>query len=179
MLRALARILACAAVFLGGCNLVPSRDPTGEMLPSAEGKTLDGAPVTLRGELDGKPAILMIPYTDDAQFDCDRWSLGLDQLHTPMRRFELGVVPSTFGVVAAPAIDMSRRQKRAEVAWPTVLCFYGDGADALATQTGMGDAQYARVMLVDAAGAIRWYCDKGYTAERCEELDRAARALGQ
>lgn len=165
-----------AAVLLAGCNIVPSRDPTGERLPKAEGKTLAGEPVSLESPLAGKPAVFMIPYTTDAQLDADRWSLGLHQLANPTPRFELGVVPTTFGVLVAPAIDMDRRAKRAEVTWPAVLCFYADGADALATQTGMGDAEYARILLVDASGTIVWYCDKGYTTERCAELDRRSRA---
>ncbi len=162
---------------LVGCNIVPSRDPTGEQLPAAQGKTLDGTNITLIDVLAGEPAVLTIPYTTDAQLDADRWAMGLHQLGTPIRRFELGVVPSTFGLLLAPAIDSDRRSTRAEVAWPTVLCFYSESADALATQTGMGDAQYARVLLVNGQGTIVWYCDKGYTTERCAELDGRVRAL--
>jgi hypothetical protein len=169
--------LAPLATLACGCNVVPSRDPVGEYLPPAEGKTLAGVPTTLAESLAGAPAVLLVPYTDDAQFDAEVWALGLAQLGTPVRRFELGVVPSAAGVLLTPAINVDRRNRRAEVKWPDVLCFSGDGADALATQTGLGSAQYARVLLVDHEQRIVWFCDQGFTAERVLELDGHARAL--
>lgn len=175
--RQLTAALLVFGLFAGGCNIVPSRDPTGEFLPLAEGSTLDGTPITLSQALGDEPAVLLLPYTTDAQIDADRWALGLLQLQTPIRRFELGVVPSTFGIVLAPAIDANRRTRRAMVTWPDVLVFRGPSADAIATQTGMGDAQYARVMLVDRERRIVWWNDRGFTPERVTELDHRAREL--
>lgn len=169
-------LLLCTCVPCA-CNVVPSRDPTGEPLPAAEGWTLAHEPITLAGVLDGMPAVLFVPYTSDAQLDADRWSLGLHQLGTPVRTFELGIVPSTAGVLLAPVIDHSRRQQRAEVTWPTTLTFTGDSADRLATQTGMGRAQFSRVLLVDGHGVIVWFSDEGYTTDRMAALDAAARRV--
>jgi hypothetical protein len=174
----LSALVACAALAsMVGCNVVPSRDPTGESLPDAAGRTLAGDRITLAGALDGRPAVFFLPFTGDAQLDGDRWALGLHQLGTPIRTFELGVVPSTAGVLLAPVVDHARRKARAEVTWPTTLVFIGDPADAIATQTGMGRAEFVRVLLVDGSGRIVWFNDEGFTPDRVADLDRRAREL--
>jgi hypothetical protein len=176
--RTIAAIIVVGGL-LAGCNIVPSRDPTGERLPIAEGRTLDGTPTSLAEALAGEPAILFLPFTDDGQFDADRWAMAFHQLETPVRRFEIGAVPSAFGIVTAPIVDRDRRRKRAEIRWPEVLVFTGDSADRIVTQTGMGDAQFARVLLVDREGTIVRFCALGFTPERASEFDRAAREFAR
>jgi hypothetical protein len=81
--------------------------------------------------------------------------------------------------VTAPIVDRDRRRKRAEIRWPEVLVFTGDSADRIVTQTGMGDAQFARVLLVDREGTIVRFCALGFTPERASEFDRAAREFAR
>lgn len=160
---------------LVGCNVVPSRDPTGEYFPNARGQTLANEPVAIVDVIEEGPIILIMPFTGDAERDRDDWKKGLAHLGTPVRVYEMGAVPSTAGIVLSPAINAARRDTRREGSWPTTLVFTGDSADQIVTQTGMGRAQYARVLLVGRDRIIAWFTDEGFSPERLTALDQAAR----
>jgi len=57
------------------------------------------------------------------------------------------------------------------------VTLYGEDAEELAALTGTELPNNARVLLVDGAGRIVWFADRGYSATGLLELDAAARAL--
>ena len=51
-----------------------------------------GVSEALPQDLAGKPAVFLIGYKQKSQFDIDRWLIGLRQLRTPVRYFELPTI---------------------------------------------------------------------------------------
>ena len=168
-----------ALLFLSTClacaSTLPNQDPTGELLPVVSGEDLDGLAVTLpRGQ---EPAILLVGYAQRAQFDIDRWILGLVQAGTPLPVLEVPTIPGMLPGMAAGWIDDGMRSGIPPADWAAVVTLYGDDAKELAALTGTELPNNARVLLVDGAGRIVWFADRGYSATGLLELDAAARAL--
>ena len=156
---------------------VPRRDPVGTKLPPVSGQTLDGTTVRLPADVAGGPAVLLLGFVQRSQFDIDRWLLGLTQARTPVRVLELpairGVVPSLF----RDSIDSGMRSGIPSEDWESVVTLWRDDAAALIDLTGNETPSNARVLLLDGAGRIVWFADRGYSARQMVELDELARAL--
>jgi hypothetical protein len=78
--------------------------------------------------------------------------------------------PGTIGILLSPFIDEGERKRKPEAGRTVTLTAYGDLADAIATQTGMGKAELARVLLVREDGVIAWFCDTGFADDRVADL---------
>ena len=64
----------------GGCMAkYPNQNPTGKMFPTATGENLDKESVELPRKYLGKPALYMAGYSQNSQFDLDRWAIGLNR----------------------------------------------------------------------------------------------------
>ncbi len=79
--------------------------------------------------------------------------------------------------MAAGWIDDGMRGGIPPQDWASVVTLYGDDAERLAAFTGTELPNNTRVLLVDGAGRVRWFHDRGYGASLLLELDAAARAL--
>ncbi len=170
--------LALAAALAAGCSSThPRRTPLGEPFPAVVGESLAGERVALPEDLAGEPAILLLGYVQDAQFDLDRWILGLVQLETPVRVIEVptieGLVPGLF----AGRIDEGMRGGIPAEDWGVVVTVYGEGAERVAEWTGTEGPRNGRVLLLDAEGRVAWFHDRGYSATKVAELDALAREL--
>ena len=97
-------MVACKTVY-------PNQQPIDQRFPSMKGTGLDGTVHLLPDTLLGSPAVLLIGYTQRAQFDIDRWLLGIAQLEREsshnndresMRLMELptieGIMPGLFAL---------------------------------------------------------------------------------
>lgn len=183
MRGALATLAALAALLgvglsLGACRTVyPNRVPVGEPLPTVSGQSLAGEAHTLPVAVAGAPAVLILGFVQDAQFDADRWFLGLLQAKLPVRILEVptarGLVPS----VIRGTIDSGMRSGIPSEDWAVVWTVYGAGADLLQRFTGNEAPRNVRVLLLDAAGTVRWFHDRGYSASKLLELGDALQAL--
>ena len=173
MNRTVPVLVAC---MLASCNIIPSRNPTSEPIVVITGTTLDGTRIDIPRDLSdankpsSAPTILLIAYQRDAQFDADRWRLGLDELGVKCRVLLVHAIPSTFGVLLSPVLTHDLAQKFALSEHAMILPLTGESADRLATQTGMGRAQFAHVVVIAADGRIIYACDEGYCAERVQAL---------
>ena len=166
------------AISLAACeSVVPRRDPLGEVLPVVRGKDLEGSSVELPGHLGGEPAILLIGYVMEAQFDIDRWLLGLVQLETPVRVLEVPTIDGMVPGMIAGTIDNGMRSGIPPEEWASVVTLYGDDAERVVALTGDDGARNARVLLLDGNGQIVWFADSGWSARLLVELDAAAREL--
>ncbi len=171
-LGALALILAAAC-----SSPLANRDPTGEVLPSVSGTSLDGDPFRLPEDLAGAPAVLVLGFVQEAQFDADRWLLGLLQGGLDLRALE---VPTARGWVPARLrgrIDAGMRSGIPSEDWASVWTVYGPGAELLQSFTGNEGPRNARVLLLDAQGQVRWFHDRGFSPAKLLELSAAAGAL--
>lgn len=140
-----------------------------------EGEALDGTKTQVPGDL-AKPAVVLIGYVQDAQFDIDRWLLGLAQMNTPVNLTELpairGFVPGMF----AERIDEGMRSGIPKEDWGAVVTVYDD-ADKLVQLTGNERPRNARVLLLDEKNKIVWFHDRGFSVGSLKALDAEARQI--
>jgi hypothetical protein len=181
------RILALAAALtigvagllsMTGCaGTVPNRNPETERFPSVSGRALTGDVRRIPEDFAGRPTVVIVGYVQNAQFDIDRWLLGLVQAETPVEIVEAptidGLVPGMF----AGTIDAGMRSGIPREDWPAVVTLYGDDAARAVAGFGNENPRNGRVALLDADGVIRWFHDRGYSASHLLELDREARDL--
>lgn len=165
---------------LAGCDTAsPDRDPLGEPFPEVLGRDLDDREISLPGDRAGAPWIAMIGYVQAAQFDIDRWMLGLLQVEAEVPVVEIPAVggwfPATF---LQETIDDGMRAGIPRESWDGVITLYGDDARRVRDLTGTGHPRNARVLLLDREGTIRWFWDEGYSPARLLELVETARDLG-
>lgn len=171
-------VTALGLTQLGGCrSVVPNRDPLGESLPPVQGETLEGDELRLPGDLEG-PAVLLLGYVQDAQFDADRWLYGLLQADLQsVAILEVPTIPGLFPRLLAGTIDSGMRSGIPSEDWSSVVTVYGDGAGELVRFTGNEVPRNIRVLLVDGEGTVRWFHDRGFSAGRLIDLEEAVRAL--
>ena len=154
-----------------------NRACVGETFPQVSGEGLDGKTWNLPRELAGKPAIVLIGYLQEAQFDADRWLFGLLQSQTPAKLLELPTIPGLFPRLAASTIDRGMRSGIPSEDWQSVVTLYGSDATKIAQFTGNERGRNIRVLLLDQNGKVLWLHDRGFSAGKLLELDAAARAL--
>lgn len=178
----LAKSLIVATFLLGtlGCAAkFENRPCVGERFPEVSGAALDGSTWSLPQGLAGQPAILLVGYLQEAQFDADRWIFGLLQAQPPAKLLEVPTIPGLFPRLIGEAIDSGMRSGIPSEDWQTVVTLYGDDATKVAQFTGNAGGRNIRVLLLDAKGTVVWFHDRGFSAGKLLELDQAARALSQ
>lgn len=158
----------------GGCASVPRRDPTGEAFPAVTGSSLSGEAIDLPR---GKPEILLVGYLQEAQFDLDRWILGLLQAGAPVPILEVPTIPNRIASVFAGSIDDGMRRGIPRAEWGGVVTVYGERGDPIAALTGTEQGRNGRVLLLDRDGRVVWFHDQGYSAATLLDLVAAAQAL--
>jgi hypothetical protein len=176
--RALLAVGLAALLLTAACSSPPAnRDPTGALFPAVEGRALDGTAVQLPADLAGAPAVLLVGYVMEAQFDIDRWLIGLAQLQTPVRCLELptieGMVPGLF----SGTIDEGMRSGIPVEDWGAVVTLYGDEAAPVVELTGRQGPRNGRVFLLDGSGRVVWFHDRGFSASILMQVDARAREL--
>lgn len=168
-----------AALLIAGCSdALPNRNPTGEAFPAVTGESLDGRQADLPGALAGQPAIVLIGYLQEAQFDIDRWFMGLIQANVEVPILELPTIPGLTATLASGWIDDGMRSGIPEEDWGVVVTLYGSAAEPVARLTGTTNGRLARVILLDEDGTVAWFHDKGYSASKALELAEYAARLG-
>ncbi|MEM9172627.1 MAG: hypothetical protein AAGA84_07980 [Pseudomonadota bacterium] len=154
-------------LWLSACSTtLPNQDPTGEIFPAVSGETLAGEPVALPDDLKGDFAILLIGYKQDAQFDIDRWILGLLQAEVTTRLLEVPTIPGAVASVASEFIDNGMRSGIPQEDWRLVVTLYGGAAKPVARFTGNQNGNNARVVVLDPDGRVAWFSDNGYSASK-------------
>ncbi|MEC9048649.1 MAG: hypothetical protein VYA51_11605 [Planctomycetota bacterium] len=154
----------------------PNRDPSGERLPQVTGTSLADERVTLPDVADGEPLLLLIGYVQDAQFDLDRWLLGLDQLGWSTRTFEVPTLPGMLPRMFRGFIDNGMRSGIPEEDWAAVVTVYQE-AEKLAQFTGNERSRNGRILLLDGAGKVIFYHDRGYSVGSLKKLVAARAGL--
>jgi hypothetical protein len=171
-------VLALVALAGSGCSSTPNRVPLAEAFPAVAGTGLDGQEWSLPDDLEGAPALLLVGYVQEAQFDGDRWLLGLMQADVQVRVLEVPTIDGMLPGMFAGAIDNGMRRGIPEEDWATVVTVYGDAGDIVAL-TGNENPNNMRVILLDAKGDVVWFHDRGYSAGTLMELKEALAKLGQ
>lgn len=171
-------LLAFIALLPAACtSTLPNRDPVGETFPTVTGESLEGESVTLPDALSGQPAVLLIGYKQDTQFDIDRWLLGMAQAGLKAPLLEVPTIPGLGTSLASGFIDDGMRSGIPREDWSIVVTLYGGSAKPVAALTGTENGNNARVMLLDASGTITWFHDRGYSTSKVLELVERTDAL--
>lgn len=174
------RVAALAAlVLLSGCGSkeVANRDPTGEVFPSVKGESLAGVETPIPEGFAGEPTILLVAYEQEAQFDIDRWLLGLLQVEVEANLVELPTLPGLAPTFASQWIDDGMRSGIPKEDWGVVVTLYGDAARPVAELTGTENGRLTRVLLLDGEGRVAWFDDEGFSPRKVLELVEKVRAL--
>lgn len=172
------RLLLCTAVLatgglvlsMGCSSPIPRRVPTGETFPTTRGEALDGTVVAIPDDWRGAPTLVLVGYVQDAQFDLDRWLLGILQAELDVRLVEVPTIPGAIPSLFSGTIDEGMRGGIPPEDWGTVVTVYGDDAEPIARFTGDERPRNARVLLLDGEGRVVWFHDEGYSARELLEM---------
>jgi len=174
----LAALTAGCALTLGACSTTyERRDPTGEVFPTVRGESLRGQTVVLPHDVSGgAPLLLLVGYKQNAQFDIDRWLLGLDQAGVEVAALEVPTIPGMFAGMISGVIDRGMRRGIPQEDWGAVVTLYDD-ASAVARFTGTEDGLTGRVLLLDGEGRVVFFHDRGYSVGTLRRLQAALEQL--
>lgn len=165
--------LALSWIFVAGCSSTyAARNPTSEVFPSVTGTSLAGRPTPLPGALAGQTSLLLVGYKQNAQFDLDRWMIGLYQTETKVPVFEVPTLPGLVPGLIADRIDDGMRSGIPEEDWASVITVYDD-AERIARFTGTENGNNGRVLLLDPNGRVIFFHDRGFSVSALARL-RAA-----
>lgn len=173
--RGLAMTCLLSISALGCATPSLNRDPSGERFPSVRGEALDGKLWRLPIALKGAPAVLLLGYIQDAQFDIDRWLIGLDMTKTKVKVYELPTIKGLAPRMFKSKINAGMRRGIPKALWGGVITIYEDGA-RVERFTGSTTPNNARVILLDQEGVVRAFIDEGFSVAG---LNRLKTALGR
>lgn len=167
-----------AALLLQACSSRPVAPSIqdGVPFPSVVGEALDKRTVRIPEDFAGTPTVLLIGYTQRAQFDIDRWILGLLQLKSPARIVEIPTIAGMAPTILQDVINNGMRSGIPEEDWGSVVTVFGD-AEKIVNAIGNERPQSAHVVLLDSAGKIVTKMASGYSATNVGRLDEQVRGL--
>jgi hypothetical protein len=169
--------LVLAAALTTACSAkYENKSPVGAVFPAVEGTSLAGKDYRIPADMKGEPTVFLIGYVQRAQFDIDRWLIGLDMREVAAPVYELptirGMAPRAF----KSRIDAGMRRGIPKELWKAVVTIYKDG-DRVQRFTGNINPGNARVVLVDGEGKIRYFHDRGFSVSALKELQGALEGL--
>ena len=172
----IATIPVVAAV--GGCaTTLANRDPIGEAFPSVRGQSLEKEGIQIPAAFTGGPAILLVGYKQSAQFDIDRWLMGLIQAEVKAQIVEIPTIPGLVPSLASSWIDDGMRSGIPREDWASVITLYGRAAKPVAALTGTESGQRARIVVLDPMGKVVWFDDEGYSARKATAVSNLVAGL--
>jgi hypothetical protein len=173
-------VIIAGAFIANGCTsmrTITNRNPTGQRLPAVSGQSLEKTDVALPGDFAGAPAVLLVGYAQGAQFDIDRWLMGLLQAEIDVRLVEVATIPGLVPTMISGWIDDGMRAGIPREDWASVVTLYGKSAAPIARLTGTEFPRRARVLVLDQEGTIAWFDDTGYAARKALEVGRVVTGL--
>lgn len=171
-------ILAACLPALSACgSTVKNVDPLGQAFPNVAGQSLQKQAVAIPGAWAGKPVVLLVGYVQETQFDLDRWAVGLTMAKLPVPVVEVPTIPGLVPSMISGWIDSGMRSGIPAEDWASVVCVYGSDAKKIVAITGNQGPRNGRIFLLDEAGKVAWFHDRGFSAGKLAELDAKAREL--
>lgn len=166
-------LLLLSVVLFTGCStvVVAPEKVTDTAFPQVEGISLAGNKVTVPDDFKGKPTVLLIGYLQKAQFDIDRWILGLLQADIPAQIVELPTIAGMMPQMVQGFINNGMRRGIPENDWAAVVTIYED-ADKVIQKFGNERPQNAYVVLLNKQGEIVWTANSGYSAGQILDLKK-------
>lgn len=172
-------IFAFTLLLMASCR-TPTPTPahiTDATFPTVQGENLNREVVTLPGHYLGKPTLYLVGYVQRAQFDIDRWILGVLQAEVPVQIVEVPTIAGMMPEMVQSFINNGMRSGIPSSDWGSVVTVYGD-ADKIIAAIGNDRPQSAYAVLVDKDGRIVWASNIGYSAAQILDLKQAVKRLG-
>lgn len=149
---------------------------TNKNFPQVRGQSLAKEQILIPDHYKGKPTVFLIGYQQRAQFDIDRWILGVLQADIPVQIVELPTIAGMMPQMVQGFIDNGMRSGIPKEDWASVVTIYQD-ADKIISAIGNERPQSAHVVLIDKASKIVWSSNKGYSAGQILELKELVEKL--
>ena len=155
--------LLISALLISGCSqtIVPENLASGKF-PKVEATRLSGETITLPDEFSSKPSILLVGYLQKAQFDIDRWLLGLLDAKIEANILEVPTIAGMIPGALSELIDSGMRSGIPKDDWYSVATVYTD-AQKIIDVLGNQNPHLAHVVLLDKNGKILWHYFNGYS----------------
>lgn len=172
-------ILPVLLVSLVACSSTPIpaiNNMAGKRFPQISAKSLTGETVSIPDKLIGKPAILLIGYKQNAQFDIDRWILGILQADISAQVVELPTIEGMMPRMVQDFIDNGMRKGIPKEDWASVITVYED-SPKIVEVIGNENPQNAHVVLLNKTGEIIWTANRGYSAQQILDLKKIVENL--
>ena len=163
-------LIALCTVFLFGCSTkYKNRQPVGEIFPSINGTSLSSIEVQIPQDFSGQKTIFLLGFDQDAQFDIDRWLIGLDQTKVTTDVYEVPTINSFWAEMMQSTIDDGMRSGIPQELWKAVITVYEDG-EIIQKFTGNENPRNARAMVLDENGVIVFFHDRGFSVGALHQL---------
>lgn len=158
-------VLLAVTLLLSACSTnYSSKNVEGMVIPTMAGETLEKKPVTLPAVFDAPLTLLLVGYKQDAQFDIDRWLIGLDMSETNITAYEIPAIQGMFPRMFSTLINNGMRAGIPKELWGGVITLYADG-EAMQAFTGNENGNNARVLLIDNKGTVIYFYDRGFSVQ--------------
>jgi hypothetical protein len=166
-------ITAYLLVLLASCSptLSPGELTTGDLFPQITGMSLTKKTVTLPNDYKGKETIVLIGYQQSAQFDIDRWILGILQAEISAQIVEVPTIAGMMPQMVEGFINNGMRSGIPKEDWGSVVTVYDD-ADKVVKAFGNERPQSAYVAVLGKKGEILWTSNRGYSATQVLEIKK-------
>ena len=155
-----------------------NKNPVGKNFVAIVGNSLDGKTWQIPEDLKGGTNLLLLGYKQRSQFDIDRWLIGLDMSKTAVNVFEIPAIQSWFAGLFRASIDEGMRKGIPGELWKVVITVYDDG-DKIQEFTGNENPNNARVVLLNKAGVVQFFYDRGFSVAALNQLRAAIAGLPQ
>ena len=146
------------------------------LFPRVQGTNLDRQPITLPDHYRGKTALVLVGYSQKAQFDIDRWILGALQADVKAQIVEVPTIAGMMPQMVQGFIDNGMRSGIPKSDWASVVTIYED-APKVIEALGNERPQSAYAVLLNKEGRIVWSSNIGYSASQVLQLKKVADSL--
>ena len=165
---------------LGACTAKVSTPPNVQnaFFPSVRGNSLNKESIRIPDSYRGKVALLLVGYTQKAQFDIDRWILGALQADVKAEIVEVPTIAGMMPQMVQGFIDNGMRSGIPKSDWASVVTVYED-APKIIEALGNERPQSAYAVLLNREGRIVWTSNIGYSATQILELKKVVDSLGR
>ena len=162
---ALTLLSACATRY-------SNKNPTGLTFPDISGQSLEKQSFRIPQDLRAQKTLLLIGYRQNAQFDIDRWMIGLDMTGTDIPVIELPAIQGFIPRLFSRQIDEGMRSGIPDELWSVVVTVYEDGS-RIQSFTGNENPNNARVVLLDSSAKVIHFYDRGFSVDALNKLREA------
>jgi hypothetical protein len=133
------------------------------------GKLLKKNKINIPKDFKNKTTLLLLGYTQNSQFDIDRWLIALDMTKTNVATYEIPTIQGLFPRMFSTTIDNGMRSGIPKSLWKGVVTVYKDGG-IIQAFTGNDAPNNARVILINTNGKIIYFYDQGFSVDALNNL---------